>query len=133
MAGLSSLEKMSLGGPYTVRAHAVSEYVLDTAVYTSLGWVISGAAFSSETAYSDYGWGDILSVTVFYDYGWGKSQATKLAAVDRIDIDGAGVELDLRFPDKNGYAKFSIAKPLRFSQANNGEEFQYWVSVGIEL
>ena len=40
-----SLERMSLGGPYTVRAYPVAEYVRDTAVFTSLSWVINGGVF----------------------------------------------------------------------------------------
>lgn len=128
---LSSLERMSLGGPYTVRAYPVAEYVRDTAVFGSLAWVVNGAALSSGTAYNDYSWGDVLSLSVFADYGWGKLKDGAGGPTDRIDISGWGAEAEFKFPDINSFARLSLAKPFDGSEAANGDEFQYWVSVGV--
>lgn len=130
---LSSLEKMSLGGPYSVRAYPVAEYVRDTAVFTSLAWVINGAALSTANAYDEYTWGDILSLSLFADYGWGKLQNNNNSPADKTDIAGWGAEAELTFPDINTFARVSVAKPFNGSEANNGEEFQYWLSLGVNF
>lgn len=130
---LSSLERMSLGGPYTVRAYPVAEYVRDSAVFASMAWVINGAAISNATIYKDYSWGDILSLSVFADYGWGKLKDGAGGPDDQIDISGWGSEAEFRFPDTNSFARFAVAKPFDNSEAANGEEVQYWVSVGINF
>lgn len=130
---LSSLEKMSLGGPYTVRAYPVAEYVRDTAVFTSLAWVLNGAALSSAIAYDDYTWGDIFSVSVFADYGWGKLKDGGGGPNDKVDISGWGAEAEFTFPNINTYARISAAIPFNRPVAFNGEEFQYWVSLGVNF
>ena len=130
---LSSLERMSLGGPYTVRAYPVAEYVRDTAVFTSLSWVINGGVFSDGIAYGEYSWSDVLSLSVFADYGWGKLKAANGGPTDSIDIAGWGVETQLTFPNIGGFARLSAAKPFDGSAAANGEDTQYWLSVGLNL
>jgi len=130
---LSSLERMSLGGPYTVRAYPVAEYVRDTAVFTSLSWVINGGVFSDGIAYGEYSWSDVLSLSVFADYGWGKLKAANGGPTDSIDIAGWGVETQLTFPNIGGFARLSAAKPFDSSEAANGEDTQYWLSVGLNL
>ena len=130
---LSTLERMSLGGPYTVRAYPVAEYIRDTAVFTSLSWVINGGAFSNGVAYGEYSWSEILSLSVFADYGWGKLKDANGEATDSLDIAGWGVETELTFPNIGGFARFSAAKPFDGSEAANGEGTQYWLSVGLNL
>ena len=130
---LSSLEKMSLGGPYTVRAYPVAEYVRDTAVFTSLAWVLNGAALSNAIAYDDYTWGDIFSVSLFADYGWGKLKDGAGGPNDKVDISGWGAEAEFTFPNVNTYARLAVARPFDSSEASNGEEFQYWVSLGVNF
>ncbi|MDG1937593.1 MAG: ShlB/FhaC/HecB family hemolysin secretion/activation protein, partial [Pseudomonadales bacterium] len=130
---LSSLERMSLGGPYTVRAYPVAEYVRDTAVFTSLAWVINGGVFSDGIAYGEYGWSDILSLSVFADYGWGKLKDGSGGPTSTIDIAGWGVEAELSFPNFGGFTRLSAAKPFDGSEALNGEDIQYWLSFGLNL
>ena len=130
---LSSLERMSLGGPYTVRAYPVAEYVRDTAVFTSLAWVINGGVFSDGIAYGEYGWSDILSLSLFADYGWGKLKDGSGGPTSTIDIAGWGVEAELTFPDFGGFTRLSAAKPFDGSEALNGEDIQYWLSFGLNL
>ena len=130
---LSSLERMSLGGPYTVRAYPVAEYVRDTAVFTSLSWVINGGVFSDGNAYGEYSWSDILSLSVFADYGWGKLKDANGGPTSSIEIAGWGVETELTFPNIGGFTRFSAAKPFDGSEAANGENTQYWLSVGLNL
>ena len=130
---LSSLERMSLGGPYTVRAYPVAEYVRDTAVFASVAWVINGGALSEGIAYGEHSWSDILSLSVFADYGWGKLKDGNGGPTSSIDISGWGVEAELTFPDVGGFTRISAAKPFDGSEALNGEDTQYWLSIGFNL
>ena len=130
---LSSLERMSLGGPYTVRAYPVAEYVRDTAVFGSMAWVINGGALSEGIAYGEHSWSDVLSLSLFVDYGWGKLKGVNGGPTSSVDISGWGVEAELAFPDIGGFSRISAARPLDGSEALNGEDIQYWLSFGLNL
>ena len=130
---LSSLERMSLGGPYTVRAYPVAEYVRDTAVFSSLAWVVNGGALSEGIAYGEHSWSDILSLSLFADYGWGKLKDGNGGPSSSIEISGWGVEAELTFPDIGGFTRISAAKPFDGSEALNGEDVQYWLSLGLNF
>lgn len=130
---LSSLEQMSLGGPYTVRAYPVSEHVKDKGVFASLAWVINGSIFGDDPVYDDYSWADLLSVSVFFDYGQGSLNDPQPAQDKSVDIAGAGVELDLRFPKQNAFARLSVAAPTTNLDARNDEDFQYWIAIGANF
>ena len=130
---LSSLERMSLGGPYTVRAYPVAEYVRDTAVFASVAWVINGGALSDGIAYGEYSWSDILSLSLFADYGWGKLKDGNGGPTSSIDISGWGVEAELTFPNIGGFTRISAAQPFGGSEALNGDDVQYWLSFGLNL
>lgn len=129
---LSSLEKMSLGGPYTVRAYPVGEFVNDRAIYSSLAWFIDPAIFTEGIAYGEYSWSDVLKLSLFFDYGWGKNRAGD-GSVFRREIEGFGLQADFRFPDQQAFAEFSIARPLGDDEALNGDDFQFWFNVGFNL
>ena len=130
---LSSLERMSLGGPYSVRAYPVAEYVRDTAVFGSVSWVINGGALSDGIAYGENSWSDILSLSLFVDYGWGELKDVNGGPTSSMDISGWGVEAELTFPDIGGFSRISAAKPLDGSEALNGDDFQYWLSFGLNF
>ncbi len=135
---LSSLEKMSLGGPYTVRAYPVAEYVRETAVFGSLAWVVNGGALSTATVYDEKTWADILSLSLFADYGWGKQiDGSDSSIVDRVDLSGFGLEAELNFdevaPGTDMYSRIAIARPFNGEDAMNGEDFQYWLSLGVRF
>ena len=135
---LSSLEKMSLGGPYTVRAYPVAEYVRETAVFGSLAWVVNGGALSTANVYGEKTWADVLSLSVFADYGWGKQRdGGDSSIVDRVDIAGFGAEAEFNFddvaPGTDLYSRVAVARPFNGDDAVNGEDFQYWLSLGVRF
>ena len=130
---LSSLEKMSLGGPYSVRAYPVGDRVRDTAIFSSLAWQINGAVLSSAPAYADYDWGDILSLSLFIDYGWGKSRNAADGSIGEDEIFGWGGEVKFRFPDRRGFVTASLASPFGGEEASNGDSTQFWLTAGVDL
>ncbi|NNL57109.1 MAG: ShlB/FhaC/HecB family hemolysin secretion/activation protein [Pseudomonadales bacterium] len=129
---LSSLEKMSLGGPYTVRAYPTGEFTGERGIFTSLGWVINGGLFSNAIAFGEYSWSDILSVTVFADYGWAKNRDGS-GGVTRRELSGAGLGSRWQFPEQRAFIDFSYAVPFAGHKANNGDDGQVWFQAGIDF
>lgn len=129
---LASLEKMSLGGPYTVRAYPVGEFVNDRAVFASLAWSINAGFFSDAIVYGEQSWSDVLTVSLFADYGWGKNIENN-GSITRREIDGWGIDFNFRFPDPNFYVDFAAARPFGDDEAINGDDTQYWFSLGLKL
>ena len=129
---LSSLEKMSLGGPYTVRAYPTGEFTGDRGLFSSLGWVINGGLFSDSIAFGDYGWSDILSVTVFADYSWGKNRDGS-GTVERQELSGAGIGARLSLPAQQAFIDISYAMPFGGRESDNGDDGQLWLRTGIDF
>jgi len=127
---LSSLEKMSLGGPYTVRAYPIGEYVNDRAAFASLAWSINGGVISDDIVYGESSWEDILTISIFADYGWGKNR-DNAGNMNRREISGWGVGARFDFREINSYAEFSVATPFGSDEALNGDDQQYWIAIGV--
>lgn len=131
---LASLEKMSLGGPYTVRAYPVGEFTADRALSSSLAWQLDGGVFSDGIAYGEYAWSQVLTLQLFADYGWGKSRNAGVAGgVTRRELSGFGLGARLEFPDQRAFVDLSAAQPFAGKQANNGDDEQYWFRAGIDF
>lgn len=129
---LSSLEKMSLGGPYTVRAYPVAELVSDRAIFASLAWVVNGGQFSEAPVYGDYTLADLIDLSLFVDYGWGKNRNAD-GSVARREIDGAGIQLDFRVPQSDFYLELIAAQTLGSDESVNGDDFQFWFNAGVRF
>jgi len=130
---LSSLEKMGLGGPYAVRAYPLGELISDSAGLASIAWEISGGAFSNGIAYGENTWADILSVSIFFDWAEGKllqgNGETRKEA-----IHGAGIGLNVAFPEVGAYLDFAVAEPTSsYRDASGHKQRQYWIAAGVRF
>ncbi|MGB5324299.1 MAG: ShlB/FhaC/HecB family hemolysin secretion/activation protein [Pseudomonadales bacterium] len=131
---LASLEKMSLGGPYTVRAYPVGEFTADRALYSSVAWQISGGMFSDGIAFGEYAWSQVLSLSLFADYSWGKSRSGAVGgAVTRRELSGFGLGARVNFPGQRAFMDISAAKPFAGKEANNGDGEQFWIQLGMDF
>ncbi|MGK0499067.1 MAG: hemolysin activation/secretion protein [Oceanicoccus sp.] len=129
---LSSLEQYAMGGPNSVRAYPVSEYVRDTAFFTSLEWIINAPGFANQPAFAGRNWGEVLQVSLFADYAEGELNKAPQAFKEDIDISGAGISLNFRLPDVF-YIRLDVATPLGSRDASNGDDPQYWLTTGFEF
>ncbi|MBR9804927.1 ShlB/FhaC/HecB family hemolysin secretion/activation protein [bacterium] len=129
---LSSLEQMSLGGPYSVRAYPVAEFVRDKGVFTSATWSINAPGFADQPAYGEYDWGDIFSLGLFVDYAAGS--LNRFAVQDNPDVElaGVGVEASLEFPGL-GFVRMSLASPLTHIDASDDDDPQFWFVMGVNF
>lgn len=128
---LSTLEKMSLGGPYSVRAYSVAEYARDTGVLASLAWQTNGGALLDSIAYGDYTWNEIVQLSVFADYAMGKAGQKKNGDDQKQELSGWGVEARFTFPEPEIFASIALARPFDGSESLSGDNGQYWLALGL--
>ena len=130
---LSSLERFSMGGPNSVRAYPVSEYIRDKGVFTSLAWVMSAPGFSSKPAFAGRNWGEVLRVSLFADYAAGKLNNTFGGSLnEKVEISGAGIGLELTLTDRF-FIRAEAAKALGGREDSRGDRSQYWLSAGFDI
>ncbi|WP_159931113.1 ShlB/FhaC/HecB family hemolysin secretion/activation protein [Oceanicoccus sp. KOV_DT_Chl] len=129
---LSSLEQFSMGGPNSVRAYPVSEYIRDSAVFTSIEWIINAPGFANTPAFGGRNWGEILKVSLFADYANGDLNNAPSVIEDEIEISGAGISVDLRLAD-SFFARLDVATPLSSRDASNDDDPQVWLTTGFNF
>ena len=128
---LSTLEKMSLGGPYSVRAYPVAEYARDTGVLASLAWQTNGGGLLDSIAYRDYTWNEIVQLSVFADYAVGKAGQKKNDDDQKQELSGWGIEARFTFPEPEIFASIAMARPLDGSESLSGDNGQYWLALAL--
>tara|TARA_A100000164_G_scaffold381533_1_gene433642 strand:- start:17 stop:1705 length:1689 start_codon:yes stop_codon:yes gene_type:complete len=128
---LSTLEKISLGGPYSVRAYSVAEYARDTGVLASLAWQTNGGALLDSIAYDDYSWNEIVQLSVFADYAVGKAGQKKNGDDQKEELSGWGIEARFTFPEPEIFASIALARPFYGAESLSGDNGQYWLVLGV--
>ena len=129
---LSSIEQYSMGGPNSVRAYPVAEYVRDKAVFASVEWIIDAPGFSSKPAFNGRSWGEVLSVSLFFDFAEGRRNDPLFFENKTETIHGVGLGIQFK-PIDTAFFKFETATPTSSQDPSNGDDPQFWISVGIEL
>lgn len=124
---LSALERFSLGGPDSVRAYPVSEFLVDRGVLASLEYRVSAPGFAQKTSpFKGLPWGKVLQFMVFYDYAWGK-----LAKSDPgNEISGSGAGFLLSAPG-NVTLKLTGATPTGSIDPSDGDDFRLYSELSI--
>jgi len=121
---LTSLEQMSIGGPDSVRAYPTAEYLRDSAISTSLEWLIRAPGFSDWPAFGNRTWGELLTVALFVDYATGSLNDPLASDVEQVTLKGVGAGLRFRYGDFNG--RFDFATPVGDEEPSNGRDPQYF-------
>lgn len=127
---LSSLEQMSIGGPNSVRAYPVSEYVADRGYFSSLELIFNAPGFSNVPAFGDKTWGEVLELSVYADYAKGELNE----AIDsEIEISGYGFGAQLQIQNTL-FIRADIARPLGDDEdPSNGDTPQVWFTAGYQF
>ena len=136
---LSSIEQFAMGGPNSVRAYPVSEYIHDKAIFTSIEWIINAPGFSNKPAFAGRNWGEVFQISFFVDYAKGVNNDPKIFNNPLIPdekkkehISGAGIGLALNLTD-TFFIRAEAATPISHQDASNGDNPQYWLSAGFEF
>lgn len=126
---LSALERFSLGGPDSVRAFAVSEFLKDRGVLASLEYRVGAPGFAGRTSpFRGEPWGKIVQVLLFGDYAWG--QFSDSDPGDEIYGAGGGLLLSAlgRFS-----AKITVAQPLSSIDPGDGDDVRVYSEFAVSF
>jgi hemolysin activation/secretion protein len=98
---LPTLEESALGGPSTVRAYEVANFVGDKSVTGSLEYYIGAPGFAAKRGPGGQPWGQTFQVVLFGDYGrgWVNGAGSTGVSSER-DMKGAGVGLAFNLPHR---------------------------------
>lgn len=131
---LSSLEQMGIGGPNSVRAYPVNEYLFDKAVFGSVEWIMNAPGFSSRPAFANRTWGEILQVSAYFDYAYGELNSPgQFEVQDDPSIHGAGGAVQLTLPGQF-FARLDVASRTSGEDTiGNRRNPQYWLTAKYDF
>lgn len=129
---LSSLEQMPLGGPNSVRAYPVAEYLFDKAAFASVQWNVNAPGFSDKPAFDNRTWGQVFQFLAFFDYGSGDLNDPLPGEVSRVSLKGAGIGGQLVIPGQL-LATVDIATHIGGNVPSNGRTLQYWFNLSYQF
>jgi hemolysin activation/secretion protein len=122
-----------MGGPNSVRAYPVSEYIRDKAIFISTEWIISAPNFTEEPGFfGGRRWNEVVKLSVFLDYAKGQKNDPNDFEKKEENISGAGAGLEFKFTETS-FLKMEAAVPISNQDASNGDNTQLWFSAGFEF
>ena len=121
---LVALEQYSIGGPRNVRAYPVAERLNDTAVASTLEWLINAPGFADRPV-GNRTWGEIFQLSFFLDYAWGEINEPLFGEEETEDFSGGGIGFQFNVPNKF-YARFDVATPISDQEPSDDRDPQYF-------
>ena len=129
---LTSTNQLKLGGPNSVRAYPVSEFLRDSGLFASMEWFWKAPGFSDADAFDNYKWGELLKVSFFADYGMGTlNQALtnpQQGVFQNIDIAGYGAAVHFEVPGQM-LARLQASHPLSGVSPTDKRSTHWWFDV----
>jgi len=129
---LPSLEQMSLGGPNSVRAYPVSEFLYDKAWFASAEWIMNAPGFSDKPAFANRTWGELLQLSVFFDIADGSLNDKGLNEIEGDQLKGAGGAVQLNLPGQF-FTRLDVARHIGGDDPTNDRSTQYWLTGRLEF
>ena len=130
---LASLEQLSLGGPYSVRAYPVSEFLVDRGTFGSVEFIANAPGFASRPAWGNRTWGQVLQFSLFADYANGKVVGSVAQGADPTpEISGWGGAIQVNFTRKS-FMRADVATPIGDLLPSDDRDPQYFVRFGVQL
>ncbi|WP_455205301.1 ShlB/FhaC/HecB family hemolysin secretion/activation protein, partial [Kaarinaea lacus] len=107
---LASLEQMSLGGPDSVRAYPVAQYLRDQAYFGSLEWILRAPGASELPVFDNKTLGDVMQLSIYFDIAGGALNKKDSDDSESVTIKGLGVGLTLNIFSFS--TRIDVAKPV---------------------
>ena len=122
---LTSLEQMTMGGPYNVRAYPTAEFLVDKGAFGSLEYTLNATSLFETIPDS---WD--LNFSLFYDYAYGKTLQALTSERPTVKLGGVGIGIhyEVRWGRGNGLMiRVEVAAPTTSIDASNDRDPQYWL------
>ncbi len=129
---LVSTEQMAIGGPGSVRAYPLSEYLMDKGYFFSVEWSTK-APFISDVPVLGTTWGQVLQLVAFADAGGGRMNDPATSSGDTAAVSISGVGVGARVKVKDFSMHLDIANPLSTEDASNDRNTQYFFRLNYVL
>ena len=130
---LVSLEQFSLGGPDSVRAYPVAEFLAESGGVATVELTAGAPGFASRPAFGGRSWGQLLQFSVFADYGSGNLNSPHLTSQQTsFNLGGVGGSVQFSIPGRI-FARLDVATPVTSHKASNGRNPQFFFSLGASF
>ncbi len=129
---LTSLEQFQLGGPNSVRAYPVSEYLSDKGYLVSLEWNVGLPLVGDYNAFAGRKWRDIINLSFFYDSTKGWINDPLSFQKDSIKLEGYGFAVQLK-EIYGVLGRFYMAKPVGKPEPSNDRDPQYYFELSYHF
>lgn len=119
---LVSLEQFVLGGPNSVRAYPIAEYLGDEGAFASLEWFVELTNGGNRS----------FSVSAFGDYAYAKLNDAFPNEIDDADLAGYGIGFTFSSISDNGNQlaiRLNVATPATDFEPSDGKDPQYYGQV----
>jgi hemolysin activation/secretion protein len=114
---LPSLDQSSLGGPASVRAYAVADYVADKSLIATAEYYFPIPGLTSRAGPGGTPWGRLLQIRLFYDYGHGQLNKTLPGEFPSLTMQGYGGGIQVNASNHLLF-NFDVAAPVDASTAD---------------
>lgn len=95
---LTSLEQFVIGGPNSVRAIPVSQFLADTGYLASLEYTVRAPFFADKPAFAGRTWGEVIGITLFTDHAVGLINQPLPTQQRRTSVGGSGLGINFGIP-----------------------------------
>lgn len=128
---LVSIEQFLMGGPNSVRAYPVAEFLMDKGAFGSLEFILDlDEVFGSGSSGANY------ALSAFGDYASGELNNPGIGQIPDADISGWGLGFTVAHTGNTGNLfslRFDIAKPAGEEDASNGRNPQYFGTISYSF
>lgn len=120
---LVSMERMSLGGPFSVRGYPIAEFLADSGQLFSLEYVARSRPLE------EFPWLGNLQLSVYYDYGSGESNDVLANEEDSVTLSSIGIGAQV-LPSDGLQVKVDLGIPLGSHEPSNDKSLQFFLTAG---
>jgi hemolysin activation/secretion protein len=117
---LTSLELFVIGGPNSVRAYPIDEFLGDEGSFASLEWIVDIGRADSDTTFS---------LSAYGDYAYGRINEPLANEVDDTDLSGWGIGISMGHTGDSGNQfalRFDVASPITDIEPSDGDDPQFY-------
>jgi len=117
---LTSLEQFMIGGPNSVRAYPIAEFLGDEGAFTSLELIVDVSKPDSDLSFA---------ISAYGDYAYGKINDPLANEIDDTDLAGWGIGISMSHTGDSGNQfalRFDVASAITDIEPSDGDDPQFY-------